>query len=104
MPACVIVPTILFDDVNKATAASLIVPFSVNLIFLLISFIHSKVTNPSALDNQVALDLDGPSFFSWKTYLFLFPARSSFIELLICLILTPGYTALMTFIIHKHTL
>ena len=69
----------------------------------MLAYILQKSINSKSIAS-VAKDISDISFFSKENYLFLFPARSSIIELIICVILTGVYGALMVYFIHERTL
>lgn len=52
---------------------------------------------------NVAEDMSDDSFCGKKAFLFLFPARSSFFELIVTVLITGIYGSLMTYFLHAST-
>ncbi|CDW89360.1 pecanex-like protein 4 [Stylonychia lemnae] len=93
----------LKNDRKTAVLIGGFIPFGLNLILQILAFILQKQINSKSIAS-VAKDISDVPFFSKENYLFLIPARSSIIELIIAVILTGVYGALMTYFIHERTL
>lgn len=74
----------------------------INLVVQFISYIIEKCKSKEGLAS-VAEDISDESCCGKKAFLFLFPARSSFFELVFTVLITGVYGSLMTYFLHKTT-
>lgn len=106
MPAVVIVLTqVLNNDRRTAILIGGFVPLGLNLIIQISSYVTQKCVNKSVSNmSKIAEILDDESCCGKKAFLFLFPARQSFSEILFVILLSGVYGALMTYFMHIQTM
>ena len=100
MPAIVIIfSQVLPNNRPAAVIIGGVIPMALNCVIQGISFYLQKKQNEAGGIKDISDEVSGS-----KAFLFLFPARSSFLELFIALHLTGFYASLMTYFIHQQTL
>jgi len=105
VPAIVIILTLVLPkDRPTAVVIAGLVAFSLNTVVQLISYCVQRRSNQQTGLAGIKELEDDEACCGKKAYLFLFPARQSLTELLVCVLLTGVYTSLMTYFMHGATL
>lgn len=104
MPAIVIIVTqVLKNDRTTAILIGGFVPLGLNFVIQVTSYLIQRSINKAVSGGGVPHEID-EACCGKKAYLFLFPARSSFWELLFVTLLTGVYGALVTYFMHIQTM
>ena len=104
IPAIVIIFTqVMKDDRSTAIIVAGLIAFGINFLIQLVSYFVQRRSNlqTSGLMKVAHDSSEDESCFGKKAYLFLFPARSSFWEVICCVVFTGVYTSLMTYFLHN---